>query len=65
MFSGINESTRYIEFSVTMMRSFPEKMSSLKTNDDGDYLENFTPLSYPNQDQDQNQDQDREVKVEH
>ena len=33
-----------------------EKMSSLKTNDDGDYLENFTPLSYPEQGQ--------EVKVE-
>ena len=29
-----------------------EKMSSLKTNDDGDYLENFTPLSYPEQDED-------------
>jgi hypothetical protein len=26
-----------------------EKMSSIKTNDDGDYLENFTPLSYPEQ----------------
>jgi hypothetical protein len=26
-----------------------EKMSSIKTNDDGDYLENFTPLSYPDQ----------------
>lgn len=26
------------------------KMSSLKTNDDGDYLENFTPISYPDSD---------------
>ena len=43
----------------TKVNDLLEKMSSLKTNDDGDYLENFTPLSYP----DQNQDQDQEVKV--
>ncbi len=46
----------------TKVNDLLEKMSSLKTNDDGDYLENFTPLSYPDQDQDQ--DQDQEVKVE-
>jgi hypothetical protein len=40
----------------TKVNELLEKMSSLKTNDDGDYLENFTPLSYPEQDQ--------EVKVE-
>lgn len=40
----------------TKVNDLLEKMSSLKTNDDGDYLENFTPLSYPEQDQ--------EVKVE-
>lgn len=42
----------------TKVNDLLEKMTSLKTNDDGDYLENFTPLSYPEQDQDQ------EVKVE-
>ena len=42
----------------TKVNDLLEKMTSLKTNDDGDYLENFTPLSYPDQDQDQ------EVKVE-
>ena len=43
----------------TKVNDLLEKMTSLKTNDDGDYLENFTPLSYPDQDQ----DKDQEVKV--
>lgn len=40
--NDINRDTRNMKVNELL-----EKMSSIKANDDGDYLENFTPLSYP------------------
>lgn len=41
---NINDAHKIRNLKVTDMIN---KMSSLKTSDDGDYLENFTPISYP------------------